>query len=125
MRMVTAAAMLVLVSAGCGTDPVRATVERLYEATTPPMGGASTLIYAREPAVVNASWEVASSMTWERYVESVRSAIASDGFTPVAATDTGVTFRRMLEGDIQMLQLRVAADAAGARVAATFTSRPF
>ena len=125
MRMVTAAAMLGLVSAGCGTDPVRATLERLYEATTPPMGSATTLVYGREPTVVNASWEVVSSLTWERYVESVRSAIASDGFTPVATTDTEVTFRRMLDGDIQMLQLRVATDSAAGRVVATFTSRPF
>jgi hypothetical protein len=58
------ALMLVLGLAACGTDPVRETVNRLYEATTPPMGWASTLIYARETAVVNASWEVEIAMPW-------------------------------------------------------------
>lgn len=115
-----------LALAACGADPVRDTVERLYEATTPPMGWASTLLYAREPAVVNASWEIEMTESWDQYVTFVRSRAASDGFTLVATKTAEAVFRRDLDGDTQTLQLdRRVTNAGPSRVAVTFTSRPF
>jgi hypothetical protein len=119
------AAALAFSLPACSADPVRATVDRLYEATTPPMGWASTLIYAREPTSVNASWEVESSMPWDQYAESTRSRIASEGFTPIAAQQSEASFRRELEGDVQILELRLVSNPTSTRVAVTFTSRPF
>jgi hypothetical protein len=119
------AAALALSLAACGADPRRATVDRLYEATPPPMGWASTLIYAREPTSVNASWEVELSMPWDQCAECTRSRIASEGLTPIAASKSEASFRRELEGDVQMLELRLVSNPTSTRVAVTFTSRPF
>jgi hypothetical protein len=120
------AAAVALSLAACGVDPRRATVDRLYEATPPPpMGRASTLIYAREPTSVNASWEVELSMPWDQCAECTRSRIASEGLTPIAASKSEASFRRELEGDVQMLELRLVSNPTSARVAVTFTSRPF
>jgi hypothetical protein len=107
------------------SDSVDQAARSAYELTLrSPNDGSGYSIRPVAPGRVP-TWQIRLEGSWDEYARWVRPRLTREFGAVVPTPGSGLLFKKSLDADVYMLELRASDPAQGGYVKATFTARPF